>query len=151
MSKPIPIPKKSQSLFTGEDEYSSKSCPGHYSTDAIMVYPGFYPNTPGIITRVTANYNSYNSLCAIIGRHPMSVSLQYTPPDSIKCNVLDNFYHYILYYDAEAQKNKKSIEYNQIISQFTNREFWGRVMIIDENIGHPVIKTLDRDITKHSI
>ena len=148
------IPTKSQSQFNTEDEYLSQSCPAHPTTEAIMVYPGVYPQTPGIITAVTANYNSYNTLCSIIGRRPTNISLQYTPSDHIKYPVDDppesSSYFYILHYDDEAQKHKKPSEFNQIVSHFTKMQFWGRIIIIDENIGHPIITHLHGDVNKHS-
>jgi hypothetical protein len=181
MSKPIAIPLSRELDIDMFDDYSTLNMNRRsYSNEsdisqyrqAVMIYPGFYPQAPGIITPVTTNYNSYNTLCSMIGRHPISTSLQYIPYDSIKITVdslldadmftLENefnstlkleplSYFYTLYYDSDAQTNKKPSEFNQIISHFTKRQFWGRVIVIDENPGHPVINKLDQNVDKHSL
>ena len=145
MSKPIQIPVNKNFHINFNDDYSS-SCPEHSIITAVLIYPGLYPKNPGIIAPVTSNYNSYNTLCSMIGKHPISVSLEYYPLDTS----LGSFYPYTIYYDNSVQSIKKESDFNKIISKFTGSDFWGRVILIDENPNHPVISYLEESLTKHS-
>ena len=174
MSKPIPIPTKRKYVNdfcenrVGEDiKYRSSSCHrsdpmrklGYYSRSdpershngAILVYPGVCHSARGIITKTTSNYNSYNSLRSVLGRSPTSISMTYIPPDSVADSIQ---YVYTLHYDGEAQTKKNPSEFNQIISSFSNKDFWGKVILVDENVGWPVIQSLHdgigEDFTKGS-
>ena len=165
MSRPISIPSSHNSDINTSGDFYGQSFDND-RPEAIMIYPGVYPQTSGIITHVTTNYNSYNTLCSMIGGLPASISLQYIHQDPIKLSVDSLFgadiltfdtefnpisYYYTLYYDTDAQQNKNPIAFNQIISKFTKRQFWGRVIVVDENPGHPIIQKLYGNIDAHSI
>lgn len=159
MSLPIPIPLRKS------DGQISHSCSDIIKDKAIMIYPGSYPHSPGFITNVPVNYNSYNTLCSMIGKNPISICLTYSIQRSeqnddtiyIMDDMDNNFdsttslsYTYTLYYDKEAQTIQEEHEFNPIISVFTKKNFWGKIIVVDNNEGNPVINSLNETIERHS-
>lgn len=93
----------------------------------------------------------------MIGKYPLSINLKYIPcggeelAEQFEDHTDETIsYDYIVYYDEDAQNNKISTEYNHLASQFTNRKFWGRVMIIDNNPNTPIINAIDVTTDYHS-
>lgn len=158
MSIPIPIPKRKCPDSNPSYIHIFNSCPDlkkykpAQDNNAILIYPNH-----NLITPVTNNYNSYKTLCALIGGNPISIQLtHYDPCDSheIQNNSYQDLqiknekispisYDYIIYFDEELQDRHPASEYNYIISEFSGRKFWGRVIIIDDNPNSPVINSIN--------
>ena len=139
MSKPIAIPRRrlskldhSSGSLSCSDNFT-QSCPNCTDQDAILIYPGVYSHS----LRIISNYNSYKTLCSMIGSDPVSKNMKYS-------------HDYILYYDRAAQQLQNPADYNPTISQFTGEQFWGRVIIVDSHFDHPIIKILEDMLDKHS-
>lgn len=97
-----------------------------------MIYPGFHSHTHGLVTSVNCNYNSHKTLCSLIGKYHLSMTLKYIPSlgeelaEQLEEHADDILsYDYILYYDENAQSNKIHSEYNSLAPKFTNHTFWG--------------------------
>lgn len=159
MIQSIPIPThKSQYLDDGDNGYITLR--SHLYSDnidnVIIIHPGPTSTTKGAITIVNVDRNSYRTLYTLIGKHPISTLFSYTPqrenleelefPWTQEHNNINdeknNVCNYIVYYDVDTQRHQLDNEYNYTISKFTNREFWGHILLVDLDPNSRVIKHL---------